>query len=185
MIHRTILSIALSFGMMSAPAAAQSELTPAQQKLLEAAREVIANARNCALITIDSTGRPHARVMDPFAPDTNMVIRLGTNAFSRKVREIQRDDRVALFYFDRENAAYVSLYGRAQVSDDPAILQRWWKKAWEAFYPEKEKTYRVIIVRPERLEIVSEKHGIIGDEVTWAVPAVEFKTTRGSQHPPE
>ena len=37
---------------------------------------------------------------------------------------------------------------------------------------------KLIYVTPERLEVVSEAHGIGGDSRTWRPPAVEFDTGR-------
>ena len=37
-------------------------------KLLSAAKDIMTTAKTCALITIDSEGRPRVRVMDPFSP---------------------------------------------------------------------------------------------------------------------
>ncbi len=176
MMHRTVITVALSFGLSLPSAFAQQQTAVSRDSLLQAAREIMTTARYCALITLSTDGRAHARIMDPFLPDSGLVVHLGTNALSRKVGEIRRDPRVTLFYFDRAGAAYVSLYGTAVIEENAEVLQRWWKKEWQAFYPEREKTYRVITVRPQRLEVVSEKHGILGDTLTWAVPAVDFES---------
>ena len=55
--------------------------------LISAAREIMAEARYCALITVDASGHPQARTMDPFAPEDGMVVWFGTNLNSRKVKE--------------------------------------------------------------------------------------------------
>ena len=46
--------------------------TPKRDTLLSNAREYLRAVRYCALITVDSTGQPHVRAMDPFPPDENM-----------------------------------------------------------------------------------------------------------------
>src|SRR5260221_6057792 len=65
-----------------------------KDELISAALEIITTARYCALITVDAKGRVHARTMDPFLPDENMMIWFGTNPSSRKVAEIRRHLRV-------------------------------------------------------------------------------------------
>src|SRR5438876_8347104 len=80
-------------------------------KLIAAAREIMTTTRYCALITSDDRGRANARTMDAFAPDDQMIVWLATNPRSRKVVEIRRHPHVTLYYFDRENQAYVTLYG--------------------------------------------------------------------------
>src|SRR5258708_32825940 len=82
---------------------------PDRSGLIATAREIMKTARYCALITLDSAGRPHARAMDPFPPEENMVVWLGTNPKSRKVAEIRRNQRVTLYYFVPEDRAYVTI----------------------------------------------------------------------------
>jgi general stress protein 26 len=145
-----------------------------KDELIVAAREIIATARYCALITVDSKGRIHARTMDPFPPDENLVIWFGTNPKSRKVTEIRRHRRVTLYYFDRESPAYVTISGFARLVNNRAEKARRWKDEWKAFYPDRKKGYLLIAVTPRELEIVNEKKGIVGDADLWTPPAARF-----------
>ena len=142
--------------------------------LLSAAREMMAAAKYCTLITLDTTGSPSARTMDPFAPDENMVIWLGTNGNSKKVKEINRDARVTLFYQAANGVGYVLIKGHAFLVDDPQKKQTYWKKEWERFYAGQKEAYTLIKVVPDRLEIIDYSKGIFGDPKTWAAPFVEF-----------
>jgi general stress protein 26 len=143
-----------------------------RQSLIATAQEIMKTARYCALITLDSNGRPRARTMDPFSPDVDMVVWLATNPKSRKVAEIRRNQRVTLYYFVQENQAYVTIFGRAQIVDDAKERAKHWKEEWKDFYPDRH--YLLIAVEPERLELVNVKQGIIGDSVTWRPAAVTF-----------
>ena len=144
--------------------------------LIATAREIMKTSRYCALITLDSNGRPQARTMDPFQPDENMVVWLATNPKSRKVAEILRHHRVTLYYFVREDQAYVTIVGRARIVDDARERAKHWKDEWKDFYPDGH--YLLIAVTPEKLEVVSVKQGITGDSVTWKPPAVTFRNRR-------
>jgi general stress protein 26 len=144
--------------------------------LIATDREIIKTARYCALITLDSAGRPHARTMDPFPPDEQMIVWLGTNPKSRKVAEIQRNHRVTLYYFDREDQAYVTISGRARVVSDPKEKTKHWKDEWKDFYPDRGRNYLLIAVTPEKLEVISQTQGIIGNSVTWTPPAITFRS---------
>jgi general stress protein 26 len=151
--------------------------------LIATAREIMGATRYCALITLDRKGSAHARTMDPFPPDENLVIWFGTNPKSRKVAEIRRNHRVTLYYFDREGPAYVTISGVARLVNDPKEKARRWKDEWKAFYPDREQGYTLIAVTPQELEIVSEKKGIVGDAVRWTPPTVRFGPGRpGSVH---
>lgn len=112
--------------------------------------------------------------MDPFPPNGDMVIWLGTNSHSRKVAEIRRRPRVTLYYFDRESEAYVTIHGIARLVNDRNEKARHWKDEWQAFYPNRDKDYLLIEVRPLKLEVVNTKKGILGNPRTWLPPTVTF-----------
>lgn len=147
---------------------------PLRDSIVSAAREVIAAARYGALITVDSTGQPRARLMDPFPPEADMTIWLATNPKSRKVRQLRTNPRATLYYFDPTSLSYVTLTGVARLVDDPAEKARRWKEGWDMFYPDRDESYLLIEVTPVRLEVVSFKHGLTGDPATWTPDGVTF-----------
>jgi len=166
------IAVLVTLALGSAHLVAQSPDTT-RTHLLTAAREVITIAHFCDLITLDETGAPRSRVMDPFAPDSNLTIWLGTNRISRKVTQIENDPRVTLQYFSAPDGAYVTIAGTAELVDDPAEKETHWKDAWNAFYPDR-SAYLLIKVKPQWLELVSARHGIRSDKVTWTPPRVTF-----------
>jgi general stress protein 26 len=170
----------LCFAAFAPSVRCQSKQPPRldRESLIATAREIMKTARYCALITLDSNGRPHARTMDPFPPDEQMIVWLGTNPKSRKVAEIRRNHRVTLYYFDREGQAYVTISGLARIVSDPKEKTKHWKDEWKNFYPDRERGYSLIAVIPEKLEVISNKKGIIGNSVTWTPPAIAFKNRR-------
>ncbi|MFT4734197.1 MAG: general stress protein 26 [Arcticibacterium sp.] len=140
--------------------------------LLKAAREVIAAAKNCALITQDNEGRSRVRVMDPFLPDNDFVVWFGTNPKSRKVAQIKNDPRVTLYYFDPTGIGYVMIHGIAQLVDEEK--EKHFKEEWLSFYADKADSFLPIKVSPEWLEVVSYNHDILGDPITWEPAIVLF-----------
>jgi general stress protein 26 len=145
-----------------------------RDRVLEVAREIARKARYCALITIDRSGRPAARTMYPLPPETDFVVWMATNPASEKVRQISRDPHVTLYYFDPDSQGYVSLMGRAQLVNDAKDKAKHWAEAWNQFYPNRESAI-LIVVTPEKLQMVSVKHKIFGDRKTSAPPTVEFE----------
>ena len=141
--------------------------------LSSVAKEVIDNSRYCALITLDESGHPQTRTMEPFPPEDNFVIWFGTNSKSRKVAELNNDSRATVYYFDQENNGYVVLLGHAFLSNDSIEKENRWMEHWKQFYPERESNYTLIKFIPDKLEIVSPKHGLSGDSITWR--AHQFK----------
>src|SRR6266545_5256150 len=180
-IRRTVIAGALLLCIAAVTPGTFAQQPPqrlSRDALIATAREIMGAARYCALITLDSKGRTHARTMDPFPPDENMMIWFGTNPLSRKVAEIRRNNRVTVYYFDREGPAYVTISGIARLVSDPRERARRWKDEWKAFYPDREKGYLLIAVTPQELEIVSEKKGIVGDAVRWTPPTIRWGSGR-------
>lgn len=145
-------------------------------RVVAAAREIVGAARYATLTTIGSNGHPQSRVVDPFEPDSSLVIWIGTNRLTRKVSEITADPRVTLLYFAPAAGEYVTVVGIAAIVTDSSERARRWKTEWAAFYeggPLGEQ-YTLIRVRPLRLEVVSPERGILSDERTWLPVRIDF-----------
>lgn len=175
---KTYIVIFLFLSMMMGPASLLAQekqmVTAERDTLIAVARELMASARYCALITIDSTGYPQARAMEPFPPEDDMTVWFGTKRTSRKVQEIRNNPRVTLYYADCQGDGYLTISGTAQIVDDPEEKARCWRESWESFYPERKKSYILIKVSPKQLDLLSIKHGITGNEETWRIPSIEF-----------
>lgn len=143
------------------------------EKLIEAARDIIASATTCALITLDDD-RPMVRVMDPFPPESDFIVWFGTNPKSRKVSQIKKNPNVTLYYLEKDASGYVVIHGIAQLVNDQKEKEKRWKNEWDAFYPNKSESYLLIKVSPISMEVISYKHGIVGDSLTWQPPFVVF-----------
>jgi len=88
------LSLVLLISTLAAPCtllAQDKPPAPDRAKVVAAAREVMAAQTYCALATIDETGRPQVRTMNPFPPEEDMTVWVATNTNSRKVQEIRKD----------------------------------------------------------------------------------------------
>lgn len=173
-----VVLVLLSVLLLPGRTTAQGDGVTPRDTLLAVAREVMAAARFCALITTGADGRLQARAVDAFSPDSQWVVRIGTNRRTRKVGEIADRPDVTLYYFDRASLAYVTLQGRARVVTDSVERRRYWKPEWEAFYPDRDADYVLIAVTSLRLEVVSETRGIAGDARTWRPPVVAFPEER-------
>ncbi len=143
-------------------------------RLKTVAIKIISSARYCALVTIDQQGKPMARTMDPFLPDSNFVIWLGTNPRSRKVQEIKKNQGVCLYYPDPSAGGYVVIQGKAIIVNDETEKMIHWKNEWSAFYKNRDKDFILIKVSPTRLEVLSYKDGVTGNSITLEVPFINF-----------
>jgi len=144
--------------------------------LIVRSKEIIMTTRYCALITLDESGQPQVRTMDPFPPEEDMIVWLGTNSNSRKVHEIRNDSRATLYYEAPGGTGYVVIKGNAYLVDDPDKKLKYWKDEWTKFYSDQKSDYILIQIKPDKLEVLDYKHGITGASKTWEVPYVEFKS---------
>ena len=145
-----------------------------RDSIITAAKKMMKAAELCALITIDDSGYPSARTMDPFLPDDSMVVWLGTNLNSKKVKEIKKNSKVALYYQSPQKIGYVLIKGNAYIVDDVNKKQTYWKEEWSRFYSDEKSNYVLIKIIPNKLELLDYQNGIFGDPNTWEIPSVEF-----------
>lgn len=151
---------------------------------LSIAREIINKAGFATLVTLDESGAPQARIMDPLPPSEDFVVWMATNPKSRKVDQIRADPRVVLTYFVPSDPSHVTLHGRARLVDDEAEKALRWKKEWQPHYPDRGQSLLLIEVRPTRLEIISVPRGLTGDPETWMPDRVDFPAVDGATEPP-
>lgn len=128
-------------------------------RLFEIALSTIEGVPFCFLITVDESGQAHARLMEPFGPQKDLVIWFGTSPRTRKVRDIRRDSRVAVAYENVGESAYVTLLGTAQLIDDLDLRYRYWRDGpvWNAIWPAGPEGDDYMLIRfvPTRIEVMS------------------------------
>ena len=162
------LLLPAGFGLQGAPASLAREAT------LKAAREMMVACPYCAMASLDGAGGMNIRTMNPFPPDGEMVVWFATSDASRKVEEIRRNPKVALYYSDHKSAAgYVALYGKASLVSDPGEIKRLHRAYWDQAFPGG-KHLLLIKVVPERMEVIDYKRGLGNDEATNQPPMLTF-----------
>ena len=171
-----LLSWLLSSAVVAPCAAPDPPPTPADERtrLVAAAREIIGAQTYCALITIDESGRPQVRTMNPFPPEEDLSVWFATNTRSRKVQEMRRDPRVALYYSDHAKAiGYVQITGHAVLVDDMQEILKRKRAYWDQAFPGLKNLVLVKIV-PERLDVLNYKAGVQADPETWRTPSIDL-----------
>lgn len=152
----------------------EAQATTQRDTLLAVARDIIDAARYCGLVTTDAAGMTRVRTMDPFSPESDMTIWMGTNRETRKVKEIEGDPQVTLYFAAPDASGYVTIFGTARLVDEADEKAARWKPEWEAFYQDRASEYLLIQVTPHRLEVIDYSRGVAGDPATWEVPFVHF-----------
>jgi general stress protein 26 len=142
--------------------------------LLIAAREIIKETTYCALVTIDSTGQPHVRTMNPFPVNDELITWFATSRSSRKVREIKNNPKVCVYYADHNSAkGYVSITGTAEVIDDKELLVKMKRDYWENI-PDWQNNFVLVKIAPKTIDVINYKHGLFNEPKTNKAPSIVF-----------
>jgi general stress protein 26 len=132
-----------------------SEMTTEQ--LLQAARATIKGAEYCFFVTVGSDGKPNARLMQPFEPETDLTMWFGASPKSRKIKDLEHSNQVTLAFYDSVATAYLSVIGTAEVVRDIEMREKFWRVFWNDIYPggPEGDDYVLIKVIPERMEMMN------------------------------
>lgn len=142
--------------------------------ILLAARELMNETHYCALVTIDSTGQPQIRTMNPFPAGDDFITWFATSRTSRKVREIRNNPKVCVYFADHINAkGYVNIAGTAEVIDDRELLIKMKRDYWNGI-PGWQDIFVLIKVVPKTVEVINYKHGLNNDPNTFKAPWIVF-----------
>lgn len=142
--------------------------------ILIAAREIIKGTTYCGLVTIDSTGQPQIRTMNPFPVNDELIIWFATSRSSRKVREIKGNPKVCVYYANHISAnGYVNITGTAEVLDDKELLIKMKRDYWETI-PNWQNNFVLIKIVPKTIEVINYKHGLTNDPNTFKAPTIIF-----------
>ncbi len=142
--------------------------------LLQAASEIMKSVNYCALVTIDSTGLPQVRTMNPFPQSDEKVIWFATSRKSRKVSDLKKNPNVCVYYADLSHVkGYVTITGTAVVIDDKELLVKMKRSYWEGI-PDWQNRFVLIKITAKTLDVVNYAHNISGDAETSRVPRVEI-----------
>jgi general stress protein 26 len=154
--------------------AQETATPPSREKVVAAARELIGTLKYCALITVDASGQPQVRTMNPFPPEDDMSVWMATTTKGRKYAEIQKNPRVTLYYANHAEATgYVSLTGRAVLVEDMQEILKRKRAYWDQAFPGL-KNMALIHVIPERMEVVYYKAGLGGNPTTFAPTTIDL-----------
>jgi general stress protein 26 len=140
--------------------------------MMVAAREIIRETTYCGLVTVDSTGQPQVRTMNPFPANDELITWFATSRNSRKVKEIKNNPKVCVYYANHLSAkGYVNITGMAEVIDDKDLLTKMKRDYWNGI-PNWRDIFVLIKIVPKTIEVINYKHGLNNDPNTFAAPKI-------------
>jgi general stress protein 26 len=175
---KRLFSLFASIMLISASGSIFSELSGqspvSRDTIILAAREIINETVYCGLATIDSSGQPRIRTMNPFPVQDDFVIWFGTSRTSRKVTEIKDNPKVSVYFANHLTAkGYVTINGSASVIDDRELLFKMKREYWDGI-PGWQDKFVLIKIIPETIEVINNKHGLHNHPDTFKAPAVSL-----------
>jgi general stress protein 26 len=145
-----------------------------RDSILFAAAEIMRDTKYCALVTVDSTGQPQTRTMNPFPVNDSLITWFATSRSSRKVREIRKNPKVSVYYADHVSAkGYVNISGNAKVIDDKELLLKMKRDYWNGI-PDWQNNFVLIKIIPKNLEVINYRHNLNNDPKTFRAPSITF-----------
>jgi general stress protein 26 len=164
------LSIALGSGILPSKLNAQTSFS--RDTMFVAALEIMHDTHYCGLVTIDSTGQPQVRTMNPFPANNELITWFATARNSRKVKEIRHNPKVCIYYSDHITAkGYVNITGTAEVIDDKELLKKMKRDYWENI-PNWQDIFVLIKIVPKTVEVINYKHGLNNNPDTFKAPTI-------------
>jgi general stress protein 26 len=131
---------------------------PMLHELLAGAAKTMASVRYCWLVTTAADGAVHGRPMGRIPPDAGeeaLTVRFLADGRSRKVSEIRQAAAITAIFENQPEDGYVTVTGRARLQDDPAVVQRRWKRGYNAYFAsEADRAHALFVeVEIERMEL--------------------------------
>jgi general stress protein 26 len=164
------LAIFLCTAIIPSKLNGQSQVS--RDTMFVAALEIMNSTHYCGLITIDSTGQPQVRTMNPFPANNELITWFATARTSRKVKELRHNPKVCIYYADHISAkGYVNITGIAEVIDDKELLKKMKREYWEGI-PNWQDIFVLIKIVPKTIEVINYKHGINNNPTSFKAPVI-------------
>lgn len=123
-----------------------NEEIPSREEAIGKIAELIKDIRIAMLTTINPDGSLHSRPMATQSGAFTGEVLFLTRDHSGKVDEIRQDAEVGLCYTDSKHA-FVTLSGRAAISNDRGLIGALWNPMYKAWFPEGETDPEIRVLR--------------------------------------
>lgn len=153
---------------------ASAQTTYSRDSLLTAVKDIMSQTTYCGLVTVDATGQPQTRTMNPFPLGDDFIVWFATSRTSTKVKELKDNPKVSVYFADHGKAiGYVNLSGKATVIDDKELLVKMKREYWNGI-PNWQDIFVLIKIEPISLQVINYKYGVNNDPQTFKAPSIQF-----------
>ena len=127
----------------------QEEDTQISKDVKQTCLNLMTTSPVCQLTTIDTEGFPHTTAMNNLRyirqypslvklyeeDDNEFVLYLSTSMQSPKMKRMQNNPKVSVYFCDANQFIGVMLGGEIEVVTDKVLKNRIWQKGWTMYYP--------------------------------------------------
>lgn len=130
-----------------------TEEVPSREEAIAHLAELIKDIRIAMLTTVGTDGSLHSRPMATQTTSFEGEVLFLSPEHSGKVNEIKQDAEVNLTYADGKHT-FVTMTGRAVISNDRALIQALWSPTYKAWFPDgvSDPEIRVLRIRIDHAE---------------------------------
>jgi general stress protein 26 len=114
---------------------------------MEKIGELVKDIRIAMMSTISEDGHVHSRPMATQDTPFDGTLWFLTRNTSDKVINIQRQKNVTLDYADTDHSKYITLRGKAFVSENRAKIKELWNAMYKAWFPGGENDPEIAVLR--------------------------------------
>ncbi len=118
--------------------------------------KIVDECRDAVLITRGNGGFARARTMNKLQDKDKSggIMWFATEKKSRKIKEIQKDPKVTVFFSHPASFDYVCVFGKAEILTDNGTKHRFWNDSWVKYWKDGPDSgdYVILKVVPERGE---------------------------------
>ncbi len=132
-----------------------------KSEAMSQAHEIIKDVPVSILITCGEDGFPAARPMGHLAVEEDFTVYFATATTLAKCGQIEANPKVAVYWEkagqDMHGYAWVMVQGTAELTQERAVLDRFWDDSFTHYFPKgrTDPTYVIIRVTPTRLTVLS------------------------------
>lgn len=106
-----------------------------KDEILEAAANLVERSSVVLIGTAGTDGFPQIKALSRHANDGIRVIWMMTGSETRKIEQLRRDNRAALYFLDPAKMQGLMLEGTVELLSDINSRRRVWKPALQHWYP--------------------------------------------------
>ncbi len=109
--------------------------------------ELVKGIHICMMTTVGKDGSIDARPMALQNTPFEGTLWFLTRSTSEKVEEVQEDQHVTLTFAEPADGKFITLKGRASVSQDRAKIHELWNSMYKAWFPDGEDDPEIAVLR--------------------------------------